>query len=177
MNLNAISRNERIVTGFFVLFFLVGLWLIRDQVPQNLLVIVFHGILLINTFFSIECFGKMTPPGLRSQRVIDGLLVLLYAVLPLTFALPSLYILLVVLLFLVASLKYTLLLGVVSDIKLLRRKISIDLGGALWNFFIFIIGGIGLLPVDLLLWIWVIVFALLNVYLLKIKPMYCLTAP
>lgn len=177
MNLNVISRDEKIVTGFFVLFFLIGLWFIRDQLFQNVQVIVFHGVLLVNTFFSIECFGKMTPQGLRSQRIIDASLVVLYAILPFTFVFPSLYILLLILLFLVASLKYILLLGIISDIRLLRRKIAVDVGGALGNFFIFFIGSLGVLPVDVLLWVWLALFVVANVYLLKIKPMYCLTTP
>lgn len=177
MNHKTVAQNEKIVVGFFTLFFFIGLWLVRAQLADSAQVILFHAVLLVNTYFSIKCFGIITPSRLRHQQAIDTMLVLLYMVLPFAFAIPSVYVLLVMLLFLVASMKYTLLLGIIPDIKLLRRKIAIDLGAVFWNFFIFIFGGMGFISVDLLLWIWVGFFIVANIYLLKLKPMYCLTSP
>lgn len=177
MNHKLIAQNQKIVVGFFVLFFAVGLWLTRSQISSSLQVILFHVILLVNTYFSIQCFGPMTPDHAPGQKAIEIFLVLLYFVLPLTFPFVSLYILIVLLLFLVATVKYALLLGVIPDLRLVRRKILIDLTGVVWSYFIFMVGSLGLISIDLLLWIWVIAFAVTNVYLLKIKPMYCLTTP
>lgn len=177
MNRKIIAQNQNIVVGFFTLFFVIGLWLARAQISSSLQVILFHAILLVNTYFSIQCFGKMTPENATSQKVIDILLVILYVLLPFTFSYVSLYILIVLLLFVVATAKYVFLLGVISDLQLLKRKILIDLSGVTWNYLVFLFGSLGLMSIDLLLWIWVIVFAGMNIYFLKIKPMYCLTAP
>lgn len=176
MNHKQIAENQKTVTGFFVIMFFVGLFMTR---PSQLSVqtTLFHALLLLNTYFSIQCFGKITPERAPWQRTVDLCLVLMYSLLPFAMRFPSLYILLMILLFGIASLKYTLLLGVIPDVKLLRRKIAIDLSGVFWNYLVFVAGSLGLLSVDLLLWIWVVVFAVMNVYLLKIKPMYCLTTP
>lgn len=161
----------------FSVFFLIGIWLVRSDLANALQMIIFHAVLLVNTYFSIQCFGRMTPDNAPGQKAIDGFLALIYLLLPFSFVFASLYILLMLLLFLTATAKYAFLLGVISDVRLLRRKILVDLSGAAWNYLVFMIGSLGLIPVDVLLWIWVGVFAAMNVYLLKIKPMYCLTTP
>lgn len=177
MNRKTIADNQNIIVGFFFVFFLAGLWTLRADLASSTQVILFHCVLLVNTYFSIKCFGRLTPSTAPGQNAIDALLILMYGVLPFALAMPSLYVVLVMLLFLIASFKYTLLLGIISDLRLMKRKITIDLVGVFWNFFIFIFGGFGLISVDALLWLWVGVFFVSNIYLLKIKPMYCLTTP
>lgn len=177
MNRKTIADNQNIIVGFFVVFFLAGLWTLRTDLADSMQVILFHGILLVNTYFSIQCFGRLTPSTAPGQNAIDALLILMYVILPFAMAMPSLYVLLVMFLFLVASFKYALLLGIINDLRLMKRKILVDLVGVFWNFFIFILGGFGFISTDALLWLWVIVFFVSNIYLLKIKPMYCLTSP
>lgn len=177
MNRKQLAQNQSFIVTIFSIFFLIGVWFVRSDIANALPLVVFHAVLLINTYFSIQCFGRMTPENARGQKVINGFLFLIYLLLPFSFAFASLYILLMLLLFLVASAKYAFLLGVISDTRLLRRKIIVDLSGAAWNYLVFMVGSVGLIPVDVLLWIWVGVFAAMNVYLLKIKPMYCLTTP
>lgn len=176
MNHKQIAENQKIITGFFVLMYAIGLWISFMSTPV-VQVMLFHAVLLLNTYFSIRCFGKITPDRAPWQRSVDLCLVFLYAMLPFAMRFPSLYILLMILLFGIASLKYALLLGIIPDVALIRRKIIVDLSGLFWNYLIFVVGGLGLLSIDLLLWIWVGVFAAMNVYLLKIRPMYCLTTP
>lgn len=176
MNHKLIAENQKTVTGFFVIMFIVGLLTTRPS-QISIQATIFHAVLLLNTYFSIRCFGKITPDKAPWQRSLDLFLVLMYSLLPFAIRFPSLYILVMILLFGIASLKYTMLLGVIPDVRLLRRKIAIDLSGVFWNYLIFVAGSLGLLPVGLLLWIWVGVFMVMNWYLLKIKPMYCLTTP
>jgi hypothetical protein len=177
MNRKQLAENQRIVTGFFVIFFFAGLWMTHTSSQFSVQAAIFHAILLLNTYFSIKCFGRLTPLRASWQGTVDMILVLIYAILPFCFGFASLYILLLILLFSVAAMKYALLIGFISDTVLLRRKIIIDVSGVLWNFSVFLIGSLGLLPIDFLLWMWVGVFAVMNIYLLKIKPMYCLTTP
>lgn len=177
MNRKQIADNQKIVVGFFFIFFLAGIWMTHNSALFSVQVALFHAILLLNTYFSIRCFGRLTPVNAAWQSTVDVMLVLLYSILPFSFGFASLYILLLILLFAIATMKYALLIGIISDTKLIRRKIIIDVCGVLWNFIIFLVGSLGLLPIDLLLWVWVGVFAGMNLYLLKIRPMYCLTTP
>jgi hypothetical protein len=172
-----VIHNPRMLIGVFSAFFVFGLFMNRSHLTTVLPLIFFHVTLLVNTYYSIECFGPRSPIIANGQGVIDFCLVVMYAILPLCLGSDGSYLLGVTLLFLIASLKYTLLLGVVPDVRLLRRKISIDISGTLWNFCTFLLFSSGLILPDLLLWIWVSGFVGLNFYLLKIKPMYCLTAP
>lgn len=177
MSPKQIADNQKIVVGFFFIFFLVGMWTTRNSPVFSIQAVLFHANLLLNTYFSIKCFGRLTPVNAAWQKTVDIILVLIYSILPFCFGFASLYILLIMLLFAIATMKYALLIGAISDTKLVRRKIIIDVSGILWNFFVFLIGSLGLLPIDLLLWIWVLVFTGTNIFLLKVRPMYCLTTP
>jgi hypothetical protein len=172
-----VIHNPRMLIGFFSIFFIFGLFVNRSHLQGALPMILFHATLLVNTYFSIECFGPRSPIIASGQGVIDFCLVSMYAITPLYIGSPGAYLICVTLLFLIATLKYTLLLGVITDVRLLRRKISIDISGVLGNFCTFLLVGSGLILPELMLWIWASGFVGLNFYLLKIKPMYCLTAP
>jgi hypothetical protein len=181
MNRKLIAQNPNIIAGAFFVFFLIGLWMTRMQILDSLTysaqVVLFHTILLANTYFSIQCFGRITPSDDRWQQFFDYVLIVVYAVTPFMLTKPGMYTLLMVFLFLIASMKYVRLIGVISDMKLVKRKIVIDLTGLFWSYCIFFLGSFNVIPLDILLWIWVGVFAISNYYLLRIKPMYCLTSP
>ncbi len=172
-----VAHDPRMLVGFFSIFFLIGVYAIRSQLPSALPMIFFHATLLVNTFYSIECFGPRTPVFAHGQGIVDFFLVSIYVLSPFFLGSPSVYLLSVTLLFIIASLKYTLLIRVIADLRLMQRKLVIDLCGVLWNFCAFLLLSSGLIAPALLLWIWASGFAGMNIYLLKIKPMYCLTAP
>jgi hypothetical protein len=181
MNRKEIAQNQNIIAGAFFVFFLIGLWVTRFDLflyaSYSIQIVLFHAILLLNTYFSIQCFGRVTPPDDRWQWFFDAVLIVIYATSPFMMTQPVIYLLLMMSLFLIASLKYVRLIGEIHDTVLVKRKITIDLTGVFWNFAMFFFCLIQPVWTSSLLWIWLIVFAVSNYYLLKIKPMYCLTSP
>jgi hypothetical protein len=126
---------------------------------------VFYAVLVLNTFYSVRFFDGL-PPQARDERVIDGVLTVLYVGLAATIGTLVPFAAVATLLFAAAVAKYVLLLRVVDRRDILRRKILIDgLGLALC---------LATLIASLLFdplwsaWTEALVFAAANVYLLAI---------
>ncbi|MFA5714476.1 MAG: hypothetical protein WC998_01885 [Candidatus Paceibacterota bacterium] len=154
---------------FTVLFSVIGSIMIWKNFNLAAVpLILFYVILIINSFFSIEFFSKITPDN-NEQKVIDLSMVAIYLILILNLGNEFRYLLSSAVLFVVATLKYVLLLGTV-DIKILKRKIIIDLFGGIACILALVgsLAGYG----EVTNWIWALVFLFANVYLLVIKPMY-----
>lgn len=130
---------------------------------------LFYAVLVVNTYFSIRFFTSLPPEG-RDERVVDGVLVVIYVILGLSIGRVVLFTFASLVLFAVAMLKYQLMkkMGVNRDI--LDRKIVIDTCGLLLCSLAFLGAWLGY-PVEAA-WTQAIVFALANVYLLAIRPMY-----
>jgi len=146
-------------------FFTSRIWL--ESV--GVLLAVIYALLVINTFFSIRFFSSLLPSDLL-QKIIDTILVAFY--LSLTFSMNDevRFFLLASGLFLLASVKYVLLLKHTSYTKILWRKIRIDLVGAV-SCAAALVGT--LLGYSLeSAWIFVIGFGILSVYLLLTDPAY-----
>jgi hypothetical protein len=131
---------------------------------------LFHVTLLLNTFFSVQYFARITPKGDPAQWCVDTVLMLLLIALPFFLGSPVRFVALVTLLFVAATLKYVLLLGTVSDRALLRRKIRIDALGTVLCVLTLagVLAGYPLVA----LWCWAAVFVAANVHVLLILPLY-----
>jgi hypothetical protein len=132
--------------------------------------VVFYGILLLNTYYSVRCFAALAPPDNRLQRLIDLTLIGIYASLAASLGEPLRFVGTATVLFAVATLKYTVLIGRVSADALLARKLRVDALGTIacaWA-----LGGmLGGHPSEAA-WLLTGACAVANVYLLWVRPLY-----
>lgn len=130
---------------------------------------IFYAVLVINTFLSIRFFSALAPEN-HSQMAIDIVLVLLYLALAFSIGRPLTFAFFALCLFIAASSKYPLLLLVILQTDVLKRKILIDLMGTA--------ACAAILAATILgyafeaAWAAAIGFTFANVYLLRVKPMY-----
>ncbi len=130
---------------------------------------IFYTVLVINTFFSIRFFSRIAPEN-TSQVVIDVILIVLYCALALSMGRPMEFAFLALCLFIAASIKYPLLLRVILQTQVLKKKTLIDLIGTMTC--------AGVLGATILgyafeaAWVAALGFTLANIYLLFIRPMY-----
>ena len=134
--------------------------------------LAFYLLLVINTFFSVKFFSSLTSPADPYQKWVDGVLVLIYLALATQMGSPISFLLIASLLFLVACVKYSLLFRDFEYPRLLFRKIAVNIFGAI-------------LCLLTLLWFYMryshialiafpVLFAIANIYLLFIRPLYTL---
>lgn len=157
---------------FCMLFSLFGVWTVlfrSPHTPELIPHVLFYTVLVVNTFFSVQLYAAIQPKNI-SQTLIDITLAVCYIGLSLSLGDPVVFALWALALFIAAPLKYVLMLGLIPHDALLQRKIRIDLTGT---------AACALLLAGTLLgysltaaWTFAIAFALANVYLLLIKPMY-----
>ena len=145
-------------------------WLTAGPWVSDLPLAVFYSVLLVNTRCSIAFFSGIIPRRARGQGSIDFVLMLLYFALAFSLHRPVAFATITCLLFVLATLKYIALLGVVPYRVTLVRKIRIDLCGAA-------LGGAATAGMMLhrigdSAWGLAFAFALANVYLLAVEPMY-----
>ncbi len=130
---------------------------------------IFYFVLVLNTFFSVRFFDALPPQG-RDERVIDGILTALYLALAATIGWLLPFAVVATLLFAAATMKYVLLLPVMDRRDILYRKILIDALG-----FIMCLAALAATVWSDPFWAaWGVAFffALANVYLLAVQPMY-----
>lgn len=129
---------------------------------------IFFAILLINTVYSVRFFGPMIHRD-GWQWAADATLLSIYGLLMWSLGDSVWFSFFVTILFIVATLKYVLGRHSIPS-HVLHRKVIIDLSGALM--------GSAALGASLLgyanesAWVLAGVFALANMYLLFIRPMY-----
>ncbi len=131
--------------------------------------VIFYAVLVVNTFFSIRFFSRIAPEN-KSQFAIDTVLVLLYLALAFSMGNPFTFAFFALCLFIAASTKSPLLLLVIPQTNVLKRKILIDLMGTAACAAILGASIIGY-PLEAA-GAAAIGFTLANVYLLLINPMY-----
>jgi hypothetical protein len=131
--------------------------------------LAFHALFLIHSYFSIRCFASAAPHPSVAQIVVDGVLVALYVFLPFQFADPTRYLSASVALFLVAIVKYALLLGTPGWTTLLKGKMTLDLLAAMTC-------GLALAGVTAgvphTLGCWLGVFLVAHIYILAVRRFY-----
>ena len=153
-------------------FALLGAWTFlyrAPQTPELLPQAIFYVILVINTFLSIQFYSRIQPQNF-SQQAMDAALFITYAALALSLGRPLEFVLANVCLFALAPFKYMLMVGLIPYDTLLKRKIRIDSSGTALSVLILIATLAGYaLPGA---WALAALFAIANVYLLLISPMY-----
>lgn len=154
------------------LFVVVGLWSLIFGVHDNsyeLPHLLFYATLTLNTYFSIRFYSYFTP-AVVFQSAIDIALAAAYICLALTIGVPILFALCATIVFTIAPLKYAHMLGFTPYDATLRRKILIDLAGTCMCLSALILTLMGY--VHEAAWLLAIVFAIANIHLLIINPMY-----
>lgn len=163
-------RRAMFVTVAAVIGGLVGWYFSITDWRASLPLGIFYAILVINTYPSVRLFSSLVPLEDGRHALADILLAFTYISLVVSFGNPSQFALCALVLFMVAAGKYSLMLHEIPHPSLLQRKIRVDLLGALlcaavlaamlfgWQY--------------QAAWALAIVFALANVYVLMVRPLY-----
>jgi hypothetical protein len=159
-----------IATSIFVVFGIIGAIIARNNIAIAWPTILFYAMLVWNDYYSIEHFSKIIPPGKTSQVVADIALVALHFVSVLFFSNPFLFTITMIVLFILAILKYAGDLPSVKNSRALFRKVKIDTLGAL-------ISALALAGMFLgYPWqstiIWTAIFVCASVYVILVNPLY-----
>lgn len=163
------SFKALLVSLFFTLVGVVGYVYLAPHTRELVPHIIFYGVLVVNTFFSVRLYSQIQPLTL-SQLVIDGILVITYVAVGLSLGRVMEFAIAALVLFAVAPLKYALMLGHIPHAALLRRKVRIDLCGTASCLVLLIATMFGYTLVAA--WLFALGFAGANIYLLIIRPMY-----
>jgi hypothetical protein len=131
---------------------------------------IFFAFLILNTYPSLRLFSSLVPMEDGKHALADLMIALIYVFLAASFADPQRFALCATVLFLVAAGKYGLMLYDIPHPKLLERKIRVDLLGALLCCSVLAAMNAGY--VFQASWFLAIIFALANVYVLMIRPLY-----
>ncbi len=160
-----------VVTAAFAIAGLIGCYTAESNWPDVMPMLVFYTVLTINSYFSVKLFTTITPPDEITQRTLDLVLMAIYFLLAYSFDNTKMFLIITLFLFIVAPLKYSLLLlGKVPHPKLLKKKITIDLLGTLLAAAV-IAGSVAGYTHESA-WALAIIFTIANVYFLLIDPMY-----
>lgn len=170
--LNKLHPNTKalFVTLVFVAAIILGTKYAQDTWLGILPLLIFYLVLTINSYFSIRLFSAITPPDDKGQLAVDLLLGCTYLFLAYSIDTPAVFFLTTLLLFVVAPMKYALLLNNIPHPKLLKKKIIIDLGGTFLSGAV-IAGYLWGYSYESA-WALAVVFAVANFYLLVVNPMY-----
>lgn len=131
--------------------------------------VIFFAVLILNTVFSVR-FWRPLQPKSPVQLVIDGVLLANYAALLFAIGRPIEFAFFAALLFIAATMKYAVMLGVVPHTDVLRKKIIIDLLGAFLCAAVLFATLMGYALYAA--WALAVIFTLANIYLLYFRPMY-----
>jgi glycosyltransferase involved in cell wall biosynthesis len=159
-----------IVSSIFALAFIIT-WVFESfDWHKAIPLAIFYIVFLFNTFFSIRCFSRITPPYSLVHSILDLVLVSLYVAMAINVRAVPYFIFFTLLIFAVSSIKYTLLLGNIEHDHILKRKILIDILGVCGS--ALVIGGILAGYARSSLWAWVVIFILANIILFTLWPFY-----
>ena len=131
---------------------------------------VFYCLLIVSTFFSVRFFMQITPLRDWRQQLMNVLLLAIFVLLATRFDDPLTFIILVALLFSLATVKYILLAWVIEDELALSQKILVDSLGTAVS--ILVILGVAAGYEVLAIFGGGIIFLLANIYIIVIKPIY-----
>jgi len=162
-------NKESTVTLVFALGGLIGVWVSDADWTFRLPTALFYAALVVNTYYSVRFFAQLEPVT-RDERIIDGVLVIIYLVLAAAIGSVVFFAFVSMVLFAAATTKYILLIGIVERTDVLKRKIAIDTAGLALCAAAFA-GAILGYPLASA-WLLAAVFVIANVYLLAVRPMY-----
>ncbi len=156
-------------------FGIVGGSLTVRDLAASLPLIIFYIILVLNTHFSVRLFAAIIHKDDKLNNQVDALLVLMFFLMAFNLHKPIYFIFFCLLLFILATIKYTLQIGVINHPRLLKRKVLIDLLGC--TMCTLTLGGALLGYVSLSSWLFTIIFAIANLLLFFVWPMYRADSP
>ena len=159
-----------IVSSIFAIAFIIT-WIFESfDWHKAMPLAIFYIVFVFNTFFSIRCFSRITPPYSWVHGTLDLILVALYVAVSINVRAVPYFIFFTLLIFAVSSIKYTMLLGDIEHDHIFKRKILIDMLGICG--LSLVIGGIFAGYAQYSLWAWVIIFVLANIILFITWPFY-----
>ncbi len=163
------TAKSVLATGVFSLAGIISALFYSVVSPFLLPHFIIYAVLVVNTYFSIRFWSPLQPNDMR-QALIDAVLVLAYLALAFSMGEPTYFAFAAFALFVLAAFKYVLMRGRTSHEAIVERKTFIDALGALSC--AVLIAGMLLGYALEATWLFAIGFAIANVYLLLIKPMY-----
>ena len=177
MNLNWLSPQFK-TFGTILFFTIVGVYGAifyggfgsNGSIVISLPLMIFYATITVNTYYSMKLFTRIVEKHTIVQDSVDVVLVILYGFLAFNFDKPLMFVYIVTGLFIVATLKYILLVGKLPHQKLLKNKIRIDSMGIVMGLITLIITANGNLYVGT--WFLAITFGIANILLLFVWPMY-----
>ncbi len=131
INTQSPKNRAAVATSIFLAFGLIGAIIARNNLVIAWPPILFYAMLVWNDYYSIKHFSKIIPPNKMSQVVIDIALVILHFSSIFFFSNPFLFTIAMIILFILAVLKYAGDLSSVKNSRALFRKVKIDALGAL----------------------------------------------
>lgn len=131
---------------------------------------IFYAILVVNTYFSVRLFARITPRDNKTQILFDTVLTILFIGVAASMGDVILFTFINLLLFIAAVAKYAFLLGMIPHPRLLRRKILVELSGVAACTLAF--GGAVLGYPLISAWTLTIAFLAANIFLFFVKPLY-----
>jgi hypothetical protein len=131
---------------------------------------LFYAMLVWNDYYSIKHFSTIIPPGKTSQVSVDIVLVILHFISIFLFDNPFLFTIAMIVLFILAVLKYAGDLPSVKNSRALFRKVKIDALGALISA-LALAGMFMGYPWQSTI-IWTGIFVCASVYVIIINPLY-----
>ncbi len=156
-----------------IIFFLVGAvsWIFSvKDFYASLPLGIFYAVLVINTYYSIRLFSSLAPKNNVLNNVLDILLGGVYLAMALHLNNPLYFVYLDLLLFIVASAKYSFLLKTIDHISLLKKKILVDLSGVMLC--ALTLGGMILGYTSVSAWFLATLFVIANILLFFVWPLY-----
>lgn len=162
-------RRAGITTAIFLTAGVFGVVWTHD-LAHSVFQIIFYALMVLNAYFSISHFAAIIPANDKTQGWMDAGLVLCYILLAVSITRIVAFNLILLVLYIFASLKYILALPITPRPELLYRKIKIDTFGILACALatIAILVGYGRSAFIA----WTVVFLLATIYVLYIKPLY-----
>lgn len=158
-----------LAVGAFAAVGVAALFVRAPLGPYLLPNLIFYVVLLVNTWYSIRFWSPLQPKDVR-QTFIDGVLAFAYMALALSMGRPLSFAVAALVLFVLATLKYALMLGKIPQQGAVRKKLRLDAFGALVCAIALAVTATGY-PL-FAAWSFAIGFTLANIYLLKLNPMY-----
>jgi hypothetical protein len=157
-------------TLIFAAFGVVGIIIAWHNLAIAWPPMLFYAMLVWNDYYSIKHFSTIIPPNKISQVFIDIILVILHFISIFFFGNPFLFTIAMIVLFILAVLKYAGDLPSVKNSRALFRKVKIDALGALISA-LALAGMFMGYPWQSTI-IWTGIFVCASVYVIIINPLY-----
>ncbi|MGD1003098.1 MAG: hypothetical protein ABR884_00790 [Minisyncoccia bacterium] len=167
-----LSPKERATgaTLIFIAFGVIGVIIARHNLAIAWAPMLFYTMLVWNDYYSIKHFSTIIPPEKTSQVFIDIVLVILHFISIFFFGNPFLFTIAMIVLFILAVLKYAGDLPSVKNSRALFRKVKIDALGALISA-LALAGMFMGYPWQSTI-VWTGIFVCSSVYVIIINPLY-----